>query len=167
MYQAPRGTTDILPDDQAYWRYLEQKTAEVCRLYGYRRIDTPVFEDAGLFVRGVGAETDIVQKEMYTFDDRGGNKLTLRPEGTASICRAYVEHGMQNLPQPVKLYYYGPSFRYERPQAGRYRQFNQFGYEAFGEMDPSLDAEVIDIAWQFFQSAGHPTASFDNQQHRL
>jgi histidyl-tRNA synthetase len=154
VYQSPRGTTDILPEDQAYWRFLDQKMAEISLIYGYHRIDTPLFEDAGLFVRGVGAETDIVQKEMYTFDDRGGNRLTLRPEGTASICRAYVEHGMQSLPQPVKLYYSGPSFRYERPQAGRYRQFHQFGYEAFGEMDPSLDAEVIDMAWQFFISLG-------------
>ncbi len=154
MYQSPRGTTDILPEEQAYWRYLDQKIAEISRIYGYRRIDTPIFEDAGLFVRGVGAETDIVQKEMYTFEDRGGSKLTLRPEGTASICRAYVEHGMQNLPQPVKLYYSGPSFRYERPQAGRYRQFHQFGFEAFGEMDPALDAEVIDMAWQFFLAVG-------------
>ncbi|MBN1188736.1 MAG: histidine--tRNA ligase [Dehalococcoidales bacterium] len=154
MYQSPRGTTDILPDEQAYWRFLDQKIAAIGRIYGYRRIDTPLFEDAGLFVRGVGEETDIVQKEMYTFEDRGGSKLTLRPEGTASVCRAYVEHGMQNLPQPVKLYYSGPSFRYERPQAGRYRQFHQFGCEAIGEIDPSLDAEVIDMAWQFFLSLG-------------
>ena len=97
MYQSPRGTTDILPDEQAYWRFIEQKAAAISQLYGYRRIDTPLFEDTGLFVRGVGEETDIVQKEMYTFEDRGGNKLTLRPEGTASICRAYLEHGMQNL----------------------------------------------------------------------
>jgi histidyl-tRNA synthetase len=154
LYQSPRGTTDILPEEQAYWLFLDQKIAEISRIYGYRRIDTPLFEDAGLFVRGVGAETDIVQKEMYTFEDRGGNKMTLRPEGTASVCRAYLEHGMQSQPQPVKLYYSGPSFRYERPQAGRYRQFHQFGYEAFGEMDPSLDAEVIDMAWQFFLSLG-------------
>ncbi len=154
MYQSPRGTADILPEEQAYWLFLDQKIAEISRIYGYRRIDTPLFEDAGLFVRGVGAETDIVQKEMYTFEDRGGNKLTLRPEGTASVCRAYVEHGMQSLPQPVKLYYSGPSFRYERPQAGRYRQFHQFGCEAIGEIDPSLDAEVIDMAWQFFLSLG-------------
>jgi histidyl-tRNA synthetase len=154
VYQSPRGTTDILPEEQAYWSYLDRKVAEISRVYGYRRIDTPVFEDAGLFVRGVGADTDIVQKEMYTFEDRGGSKLTLRPEGTASVCRAYLEHGMQNLPQPVKLYYSGPSFRYERPQAGRYRQFHQFGYEAFGELDPALDAEVIDMAWHFFLSVG-------------
>ena len=167
MYQAPRGTADILPEEQAYWRYIEQKAAEISQLYGYRRIDTPVFEDTGLFIRGVGEETDIVQKEMYTFEDRGGNKLTLRPEGTAPVCRAYLEHGMQNLPQPVKLFYITSLYRYERPQAGRYREFHQFGCEAIGEVDPALDAEVIDMAWQFFLSLGIEPASSENQQHRL
>jgi len=152
LYQAPRGTSDILPQEQAYWRYVEQKAVNVCQLYGYERIDVPAFEDAGLFSRSVGEGTDIVEKEMYTFEDRGGNKLTLIPEGTASICRAYVEHGLHNLPQPVKLYYFAPVFRYERPQAGRHRQHHQFGYEAIGNDDPALDAEVIDMAWQFFQS---------------
>ncbi|MFC2071617.1 histidine--tRNA ligase [Chloroflexota bacterium] len=152
MYQAPRGTSDILPQEQAHWRYVEQKAAEVCQLYGYQRIDVPAFEDAGLFSRSVGEGTDIVDKEMYTFEDRGGNKITLIPEGTASICRAYVEHGLHNLPQPVKLYYIASVFRYERPQAGRYRQHHQFGCEAIGDDDPALDAEVIDMAWQFFQS---------------
>jgi len=152
LYQAPRGTTDILPKEQAYWHYIEQKAANVCHLYGYERIDTPVFEDTGLFTRSVGEETDIVKKEMYTFEDRGGNKITLRPEGTAPVCRAYLEHGLHNLPQPVKLYYIAPIFRYERPQAGRYRQHYQFGYEAIGDNDPALDTEVIDMAWQFFQS---------------
>jgi histidyl-tRNA synthetase len=154
LYQAPRGTADILPKDQAYWHYIEKKAAEICRLYGYQQISTPVFEDTGLFIRGVGEETDIVQKEMYTFEDRGGNKLTLRPEGTAPVCRAYLEHGMQNLPQPVKLYYLASLYRYERPQAGRYREFHQFGCEVIGEVDPALDAEVIDMAWQFFLSLG-------------
>jgi histidyl-tRNA synthetase len=124
----------------------------ICQLYGYERIDVPAFEDTGLFSRSIGEETDIVQKEMYTFEDRGGNKITLRPEGTAPVCRAYLEHGMHNLPQPVKLYYIGSIFRYERPQAGRYRQHYQFGYEAIGGDDPALDAEVIDMAWQFFSS---------------
>jgi histidyl-tRNA synthetase len=114
----------------------------------------PVFEDARLFTRSVGEGTDIVEKEMYVFEDRGGNTLALRPEGTASVCRAYLEHGMHNRPQPVKLYYIGPSFRYERPQAGRFRQHYQFGCEAIGEADPVLDAEVIDMAWQFFVSLG-------------
>jgi len=154
LYRAPRGTTDILPKEQPFWRYVEQKAAEICRLYGYERIDLPMFEDARLFTRGVGEGTDIVEKEMYVFEDRGGNSLALRPEGTASVCRAYLEHGMHNRPQPVKLYYIGPAFRYERPQAGRYRQHGHFGCEAIGDADPALDAEVIDMAWQFFTSLG-------------
>jgi histidyl-tRNA synthetase len=133
---------------------VEQKAVKACQLYGYERIDVPAFEDARLFSRSVGEETDIVEKEMYTFEDRGGNKVTLLPEGTAPICRAYVEHGLHNLPQPVKLYYLVSVFRYERPQAGRYRQHHQFGYEAIGDDDPALDAEVIAMAWQFFQSLG-------------
>ena len=124
----------------------------VCQLYGYERIDAPAFEDTRLFSRSVGEGTDIVEKQMYTFEDRGGNKVTLRPEGTAPVCRAYLEHGLHNLPQPAKLYYIASIFRYERPQAGRYRQHYQFGYEAIGEGDPALDAEVIDMAWQFFLS---------------
>ncbi len=124
----------------------------ICQLYGYERIDAPTFEDSRLFIRSVGEGTDIVEKEMYTFEDRGGNKITLRPEGTAPVCRAYLEHGLHNLPQPVKLYYIASIFRYERPQAGRYRQHYQFGYEAIGDDDPALDAEVIDMAWQFFMS---------------
>ncbi|MEE8420513.1 MAG: histidine--tRNA ligase [Dehalococcoidales bacterium] len=154
MYQAPRGTSDILPGEQAYWRYVEQKVIDICRLYGYERIDSPVFEDTGLFTRGVGEGTDIVEKEMYTFTDKGGNKITLRPEGTAPVCRAYLEHGLQNLPQPVKLYYLAAVFRYERPQAGRFRQHHQFGFEAIGDDSPALDAEVIDMSWQFFRSLG-------------
>jgi histidyl-tRNA synthetase len=151
-YQAPRGTSDTLPQEQAYWRFIEQKVADIARLYGYERIDTPTFEDTALFARSVGEDTDIVKKEMYTFDDRGGSSLTLRPEGTASVCRAYLEHGMKNRPQPVKLYYIASIFRYERPQSGRYRQHYQFGYEAIGDGDPALDAEVIDLAWRFLAS---------------
>lgn len=154
MYRAPRGTTDILPQEQAYWRYIEKKAAAICQLYGYSRIDTPAFEATGLFSRSVGTGTDIVEKEMYTFTDRGGNQLTLRPEGTAPVCRAYLEHGLANQPQPVKLYYLTPIFRYERPQSGRYRQHYQFGYEAIGDGDPALDAEVIDMAWRFFGQLG-------------
>ena len=105
MYRAPRGTSDILPEEQNYWSYVKQKAADICRLYGYERIDTPLFEDTSLFSRSAGEYTDIVQKEMYTFDDRGGNSLTLKPEGTPAVCRAYVQHGLRNLPQPVKLYY--------------------------------------------------------------
>lgn len=154
VYRAPRGTTDILPEEQAYWRYIEQKAAHICQLYGYERIDSPAFEDTSLFTRSVGVGTDIVEKEMYSFTDKGGNQVTLRPEGTAPVCRAYLEHGFHSRPQPVKFYYLAPIFRYERPQAGRYRQHYQFGCEAIGDDDPSLDAENIDLAWQFFQSLG-------------
>ena len=154
MYNAPRGTTDILPEEQAYWHYIEEKMAYISQLYGYERIETPIFEETQLFVKGTGDTTDIVQKEMYTFDDRSGNSLTLKPEGTPSVCRAYLEHGFQNLPQPVKLYYYSPIFRYERPQAGRFREHHQFGCEAIGEADAFLDAEVIDMGWQFLISLG-------------
>ena len=154
MYQAPRGTQDILPEEQPYWRYVENTAADICRLYGYHRIDTPAFEDTSLFQRSTGEYTDIVQKEMYTFDDRSGNSLTLKPEGTPPVCRAYLQHGMANLPQPVKLYYITPIFRYERPQAGRYRQHYQYGCEAIGESDPALDAEVIEMAWRFFGLLG-------------
>jgi histidyl-tRNA synthetase len=150
LYQAPRGTSDILPDEQAHWRFIEQRVSQSAQLYGYERIDTPAFEDTRLFARSVGEDTDIVTKEMYTFEDRGGSSLTLRPEGTASVCRAYLEHGLHNQPQPVKLYYIASIFRYERPQAGRFRQHYQFGFEAIGEGDPALDGEVIDMAWRFF-----------------
>ena len=153
-FKAPRGTADILPEEQRYWRYIEGKATEICRLYGYERIDTPVFEDAALFTRSIGEGTDIVTKEMYVFQDQSGNNLSLRPEGTASVCRAYLEHGMDNKTQPVKLFYFATIFRYERPQAGRYRQHYQFGCEAIGESSPGLDAEVIDMAWQFFLSLG-------------
>lgn len=150
LYQAPRGTSDILPEEQAYWRFIEQKVKISAQLYGYERIDTPAFEDTRLFARSVGEDTDIVTKEMYTFEDRGSSSLTLRPEGTASVCRAYLEHGLHNQPQPVKLYYIASIFRYERPQAGRFRQHYQFGFEAIGDGDPALDGEVIDMAWRFF-----------------
>ncbi|MFA9271249.1 MAG: histidine--tRNA ligase, partial [Baekduiaceae bacterium] len=141
--QAPRGTYDVLPDDQAARGPALRVAETILERAGYRRIETPVFEHTELFARGVGASTDIVQKEMYTFDDAGGRSLTLRPEGTASICRAYVEHGMQKLPQPVKVWYHGPFFRHERAQAGRYRQFWQIGAEAIGSDAPALDAETI------------------------
>ncbi len=167
LYRAPRGTSDILPQEQAYWRYIEQKVAETAKLYGYERLDAPVFEDTRLFARSVGEDTDIVTKEMYTFADRGGNQLTLRPEGTAPVCRAYLEHGLYNLPQPVRLYYLASIFRYERPQAGRYRQHYQFGYEAIGDGDPALDAEIIDIAWQFLALAKAEAPITPDKQHRL
>ena len=154
MYKAPRGTFDILPQEQAYWKYVEQKATSLCQLYGYQPLSTPIFEDAGLFVKTVAGGTDIVDKEMYIFADKGGQELALRAEGTAPVCRAYIEHGLFNLPQPVKLYYIGPAFRYERPQAGRHRQHHQFGFEALGEADPALDAEVIEMAQRFFTSMG-------------
>jgi histidyl-tRNA synthetase len=153
-FQAPRGTTDILPGEQKYWRYIQGRATDLARRYGYGRIDSPVFEDSRLFVRSVGEGTDIVEKEMYTFEDRGGDSLTLRPEGTAPVCRAYLERGMHNLPQPVRLYYFCPVFRYERPQAGRFRQHHQFGVEAIGDSDPSVDAEVIELAWRLMGSLG-------------
>jgi histidyl-tRNA synthetase len=126
----------------------------IAQAYGYQRIDTPTFEDAGLFARSIGEGTDIVEKETYTFEDRSGDKVTLRPEGTASVCRAYVEHGMHSLTQPVRLYYEAAIFRYERPQAGRYREHHQFGVEALGEQDAAVDAEVIDMAWQLCAGLG-------------
>ncbi len=154
MFQAPRGTSDHLPEEQKYWRFIESKAVEVAARFGFGRIDTPAFEDSNLFIRSVGEGTDIVEKEMYTFDDRGGDSITLRPEGTAPVCRAYLEHGMHNLPQPVRLYYFCPVFRYERPQAGRFRQHHQFGVEVLGDGDPSVDAEVIEVAWDLMTSLG-------------
>ncbi len=154
QFQAPRGTSDILPEEQVYWRFLESRAEEVAAKFGYERINTPAFENANLFVRSVGAATDIVEKETYTFEDRGGDLVSLRPEGTAPVCRAYLQHGMHNLPQPVRLFYMGDFFRYDRPQAGRYRQFHQFGIEVIGEADASVDSEVIDLAWSVLESVG-------------
>ncbi|HWH93189.1 MAG TPA: histidine--tRNA ligase [Baekduia sp.] len=141
--QAPRGTYDVLPEQDAARRAVEQAARDILGGSGYRRIETPVFEHTELFARGVGASTDIVQKEMYTFEDAGGRSLTLRPEGTAAVMRAYAEHGMHKAPQPVKLWYFGPFFRQEKPQAGRFRQFWQIGAEAIGSDDPAVDAETI------------------------
>jgi histidyl-tRNA synthetase len=143
--QAPRGTFDVLPDEARERSVLERFARSVLEPAGYGRIETPAFEVTELFARGVGESTDIVQKEMYTFEDGGGRSLTLRPEGTAPICRAYVEHGMHKLPQPVKLWYLSSFFRYERAQAGRYRQFWQIGAEAIGSDDPAVDAELITL----------------------
>ncbi len=154
MFQAPRGTADHLPEEQKYWRYIESKAMDVAARFGFGRIDTPAFENSNLFIRSVGEGTDIVEKEMYSFDDRGGDSITLRAEGTAPVCRAYLEHGMHNLPQPVRLYYFCPVFRYERPQAGRFRQHHQFGVEVLGDADPSVDAEVIEVAWDLMTSLG-------------
>jgi histidyl-tRNA synthetase len=151
----PRGTQDILPGEIEKWQLIERKARELCEKYQYQEIRTPIFEHTDLFLRGVGDTTDIVQKEMYTFEDRGGRSLTLRPEGTASTVRAYVEKKMFGYAnQPVKLYYMGPMFRYERPQAGRFRQFVQFGIEALGSNDPAIDAEVISLAMNLYKEMG-------------
>nr|WP_253288730.1 histidine--tRNA ligase [Amphibacillus sp. MSJ-3] len=155
MINLPRGTQDILPGESEKWQYLERRFIELCTRYNYKEIRTPIFEHTEVFQRGVGDTTDIVQKEMYTFTDRGNRQLTLRPEGTASVARAYVQHKLYGqVKQPQKLFYYGPMFRYERPQAGRMRQFIQFGIEALGSADPAIDAEVIDLAMTFYQSLG-------------
>ncbi|EFV77454.1 histidyl-tRNA synthetase [Bacillus sp. 2_A_57_CT2] len=151
----PRGTQDILPGEVEKWQLIEEKARELCEKFQYREIRTPIFEHTELFLRSVGDTTDIVQKEMYTFEDRGGRSLTLRPEGTASAVRSFVEHKMYgDASQPVKLYYMGPMFRYERPQAGRFRQFVQFGVEAIGSADPAIDAEVIALAMSLYRSMG-------------
>jgi histidyl-tRNA synthetase len=142
-FEAPRGTHDILPPEQPEWRWVIETMQELCRLYGYRRIDTPGFEDTDLIIRTSGAGSDVVQKETYTFSDRGGRSLTLRPEGTAPICRAYVEHGLHREPQPQKLFTIGPMWRYDRPQKGRYREHWQLSLEAIGSDDPALDAEIV------------------------
>jgi histidyl-tRNA synthetase len=151
---APRGTFDILPEQASMRAEVERTARELLEAAGYGRIETPTFEATELFARGVGEATDIVQKEMYSFDDGGGRSLTLRPEGTAPVCRAYVEHGMHKLPQPVRLYYLSSFFRAERPQAGRYRQFWQLGIEALGSVDPAVDAETIALLATILERLG-------------
>ncbi|MCH8090098.1 MAG: histidine--tRNA ligase [Chloroflexi bacterium] len=153
--QALRGMVDILPEEQGYWRYVREATVSVCEGYGYGQIDTPILEDYSLFSRGVGEVTDIVEKEMYTITDKGGDTIALRPEATAAVCRAYLEHGLHNKPQPVRLYSVGmPMFRYARPQAGRLRQFHQINVEAIGDADATIDAEVVALCWQLFRKLG-------------
>jgi histidyl-tRNA synthetase len=144
-FEAPRGTQDILPAEQPLWQWTREAMEELCRLYGYRRIDTPALENTELIVRTSGEGSDVVQKETYTFTDRGGRSLTLRPEATAPICRAYVEHGLHREPQPQKLYTIGPMWRYDRPQRGRYREHWQLSVEAIGTDDPAVDAELIQL----------------------
>ncbi|MEJ7818663.1 MAG: histidine--tRNA ligase [Thermoleophilaceae bacterium] len=152
--QAPRGTFDVLPADGERRQLLRENADDLLGRAGYGPFETPAFEDTEVFARGVGQSTDIVSKEMFTFEDKGGRSLTLRPEGTAGACRAYVEHGMHKLAQPVKLRYWGPFFRHEAPQAGRYRQFNQVGAEALGSDDPSLDAELILLLAELLEDSG-------------
>src|SRR4051795_5112339 len=148
-FKAPRGTFDVLPPQDPVRRRIRSVAQVALERAGYGRIETPIFEDTALFARGVGESTDIVQKQMFTFEDQGGRSLTLRPEGTAPVARAYIEAGMHKDPQPVKLWYVGPFFRQERPQRGRYRQFSQIGAEAVGSEDPSLDAEVIVLLHEY------------------
>lgn len=151
----PRGTNDIPPGESPRWQYLEEQIRRLCRLYGYQEIRTPIFEHTELFERGVGGTTDIVEKEMYTFKDRGGRSITLRPEGTAGAVRLYLENNLAAGAQPTKMYYLSTEiFRYERPQAGRLRQHHQFGVEAFGAQDPALDAEVIGLAAHLLADLG-------------
>jgi histidyl-tRNA synthetase len=160
LYQALRGVNDILPVDRPYWRYVTEQMYAVAALFGYQQIDTPILEKANLFTRAVGTGTDIVDKEMYTFEDKDGEQVTLRPEFTAGVMRAYIEHGMQVLPQPVKLYSIGPIFRHEAPQAGRYRQHHQFNVEAVGELDPALDVELMSVAWTLLSRLGYRGLNF-------
>lgn len=154
LSKAPRGTKDITPKDVYKWHYVEKKFREICALYGYEEIRTPIFEHTEVFARSVGDTTDVVQKEMYSFTDRGDRQLSLKPEGTAGVIRSFIENKMYADTQPTKLYYITPCFRYERPQAGRQRQFHQFGVEVLGSDGPSVDAEVISLAVQFFNEMG-------------
>jgi histidyl-tRNA synthetase len=153
-YQAPRGTYDLLPGRAALRREIADEARGLLQGAGFGQIETPIFEDSDLFVRTVGEATDIVRKEMYTFEDQGGRSLTLRPEGTAPVGRAYLEHGMHKLPQPVKLWYTGPMFRYEAPQSGRFRQHSQIGAETIGSDDPAVDAELIDLLAHLYSRLG-------------
>ncbi|MDD5589913.1 MAG: histidine--tRNA ligase [Candidatus Portnoybacteria bacterium] len=153
-FQAPRGTYDILPEEQPWWEKIRKTVKELSGDYGFSKIDTPIFEDMELFARSAGASSDLVEKEMYSFRTRGGDQLALRPEGTAGVIRAYLENGMVDLPHPVKLFYFGPMFRYERPQAGRYRQHHQFGFEVIGGDEPVLDAQVIQLFLHISRQVG-------------
>lgn len=152
--QSLRGMRDILPEEMKYWDFVTGKIKKVCESYGLTRIETPILEQTDLFVRGVGKYTDIVEKEMYSFTTKGNDRVSLRPEGTAGVARSFIEHGMLNLERPVKLYYIGPIFRYEKPQAGRYRQHHQFGFEIIGEDDPIRDAQTILIASRICDELG-------------
>jgi histidyl-tRNA synthetase len=153
-FEAPRGTHDILPSEQPLWHWVTGEMQDVCARYGYRRIDTPAFEDTELIVRTSGGGSDVVQKETYTFSDRGGRSLTLRPEATAPICRAYVQHGLHREAQPQKLYTVGPMWRYDRPQRGRYREHWQLSVEAIGTDDPAIDAELIQLYSELLRRVG-------------
>ena len=161
LTKAPRGTKDITPKDAYKWNYVENKFREIAKFYGMREIRTPMFEHTDLFLRGVGDTTDIVQKEMYTFNDKGNRSITLKPEGTSPVVRAFIENRLFNEAQPTKLYYAIPCFRYENVQKGRLRQFHQFGTEVFGSKEPSMDAEVIAFAMEFLKSLGLKSLSLN------
>ena len=154
LTQKPKGTKDITPDESYIWQYIEANARKTADLYGYNEIRTPVFEHTELFLRGVGDTSDIVQKEMYTFNDKGNRSITLKPEGTAGAARSYIEEGMSSKPQPVKMYYFTPVFRYENTNKGRLREHHQFGVEVFGAKSPVIDAEVISLAFNFLNSVG-------------
>ncbi len=153
-FTAPKGTRDLLPPETTAWQYAEQVFCEVCHRFGYQEIRLPTFEQTALFQRGVGETTDVVQKEMYTFDDKGGRSMTLRPEGTAGVVRSYIENGMASWPSPVRLFYMITAFRYENVQKGRYREFHQFGCEAIGAEGPAIDAELISLLDLYFKTMG-------------
>ncbi len=150
----PRGTNDILPPESSKWQLIEGKIRDICHRFGYQELRTPIFEYTSLFQRGIGETTDIVEKEMYTFIDKGDRSITLRPEGTAPVVRAFIENQLYASPLPAKLYYLGPMFRYEKPQAGRYRQFYQFGVEAIGSLEPFLDVEMITLPIELYKECG-------------
>ncbi len=154
QFRRATGTLDVLPEDQPYRQHIERAAMESARLFGFDRISTPTFESTALFVRGVGEGTDLIDKEMYSFETKGGDALTLRPEGTAPVMRAFLEHGMQSRSMPVRLYYVVPIYRHDRPGAGRYREHTQFGAECIGIADSSADAEVVALAWEFYRRCG-------------
>lgn len=159
-YQRPPGTLDILPEEQPYWNRLRTHTKHLAEQAGFERLDTPIFEATEVFARGIGEGTDVVDKEMYTFKDKGGRELTLRPEFTAGVVRAYIENGLHVEVKPQKLYSIGPTFRYDRPQAGRYRQFTQFNAEILGEQDPAADLEIMTLVWDIYAGLGFPDLEF-------
>ena len=160
VFQRPTGTLDHLPEDQPYWHHIRDRARYLAELSGFARIDVPVFESTELFARGIGAGTDVVDKEMYTFTDKGEHRLTLRPEFTAGVMRAYIENGLRVRPQPQKLYSIGPIFRYERPQAGRYRQHTQFNIEILGEQEPAADLEIMTLTWDLYSGLGFQDLEF-------
>lgn len=155
-YGLLRGMHDILPKDEKYWKPMYKNISDLAEHFQFSRIETPILEEVGVFVRSIGKGTDVIDKEMYVFEDKDSTKVAMRPEMTASVVRAYIMHGFWNMPQPTKLWYWGPMFRHDRPQAGRYRQFHQFGFETFGSNDPAMDAELILVAYDFFKDLGLP-----------